>query len=615
MPVLSLLSIAIVGFLGYLWLTRGFFSALLNLLCTIVAGAVAFAVWEPIAYWLLGSARDGYGLRASFAWGVSLGLPFAAVLALLRVGIDRTIRANVKIPQAANYIGGAACGVASGIIVAGVFVLSVGFLRVEKGFWGHQPLDLGPTGAVQRSGGLWVPVDKLTAGFYGTLSRTSFSTDTPMAELYPHLEENAAGLRMTDGEGNGRNTIRPNDFEIKHRYVLDVKGKAKLDEILTDKWGDEEDIGAQKVSDLDGNTPPANSRIEGIVVAFNSGASEKFGQIVISNGAIWLVCDTPTGPERLHPIAVAAAGQAVAEKTKETLYGRFRFNTRAGLHIASVGSAAAAPMAFEFVVPAGWTPHYAYVRNVRTDISGIKPVEFASVEERDNAIESAAILSGGGSGGATIDPATLDHSQKVVIGNGRRAQPNTFNEVEGVQISNALGFTLQRGTATDSLDIDKDNENKIRNGVAKLTPEQVSQGNVTDRKLRVDRFATTDDTAIVQLNVAAGQTVNLLMQSITNIPIGEDTPYLVDAQNRAYPAVGYIYQSRDWTTIRFTPGRTIRSLGNDLEAGDQLSTSRSDQRMRLVFRVNLNAEMKYFVVGKKVIAEYNPGFTPSVRQR
>jgi hypothetical protein len=73
--------IVMVIVIAYIWSARGFLSAFLHLLCVIAAGAIAFAVWEPMALWILGQqgGQDGYALNLS--WGVALGAPF--VIALL----------------------------------------------------------------------------------------------------------------------------------------------------------------------------------------------------------------------------------------------------------------------------------------------------------------------------------------------------------------------------------------------------------------------------------------------------------------------------------------------------------------------------------------------------
>ena len=38
---MSLLAIGIVALMGYVWLTRGYYSALIHLFCTLIAGAIA----------------------------------------------------------------------------------------------------------------------------------------------------------------------------------------------------------------------------------------------------------------------------------------------------------------------------------------------------------------------------------------------------------------------------------------------------------------------------------------------------------------------------------------------------------------------------------------------
>ena len=46
---ISLIAFASVLLIAYWWSNAGAFSALIHLLCVITAGALAFALWEPIA--------------------------------------------------------------------------------------------------------------------------------------------------------------------------------------------------------------------------------------------------------------------------------------------------------------------------------------------------------------------------------------------------------------------------------------------------------------------------------------------------------------------------------------------------------------------------------------
>ncbi|MCH2149191.1 MAG: hypothetical protein MK095_07135, partial [Phycisphaerales bacterium] len=62
--ILNLLIIGLVLLIAYWWSQQGFFGALLHLLAVIVAGALAFAFWEPIAIDVLlgGGTFDGYAM-------------------------------------------------------------------------------------------------------------------------------------------------------------------------------------------------------------------------------------------------------------------------------------------------------------------------------------------------------------------------------------------------------------------------------------------------------------------------------------------------------------------------------------------------------------------------
>ncbi|MDX2147238.1 MAG: CvpA family protein [Planctomycetota bacterium] len=606
---INAVAILIVLLSGYVWLTRGFFSGLLNLICTVVAGAIALALWEPVAYAMLNSQASGWGLVSSISWGVSLGLVFAVSLLVLRLIVDGVVRANVKIPQAADYVGGGITGVCSGIIVSGMVCMSIGFMRNETDFLGYSLVEQGPAGGVVRTGGLWVPTDRMTVAFYEATSLGVFSTGTPLATLSPRVHEVSTAMRMTDGAGENRSTYSPKDFTVTSRYVLEVPGVKRLEEMLNDTWGQRFNTGPQRVEDLNGEPMPNDSRLMGFVVTFTSGAKEKFGQVVISNPNIWLVANNAETGEsmRLHPIAVAAASQAVNETSadRRPIYGRFRFDTRAGLHVASVGGASDSPMAFEFVVPRGYEPAFLYVRNIRSDVTTLpEPTKFGSIYQRDESIKSGAIFSGGA---AKVE---LDKQDVVVLGDRRRRVPGaqvTFPP--SVLMSNGIGFTIMRGTH-DPLDID--DENKIVNGIKKFDTTQLREsGSKADRALRIERFAGTEDTLLVQLNVSSDQEVSLLSRWVQAQDPRTAPPRLVDSAGTSYEAIGYIYEARDITTVRFTPGQPLQGLA-EMEA---LSLSRSDQKLRLIFRVSLNAEIQYFAVGNKAIVEYNPTLPANVPQR
>src|SRR5207253_1984620 len=140
------------------------------------------------AYFLLGRFTTNSGLQGVI-WAISLVLPFAAALALIRVGFDKMIPWNVAVNDIANYIGGGVCGVISGIITAGILILGIGFLRIAPDEFGYQPLAYTGTavgrGSVERHEKLWVPVDSITASLYQRLSVASFRSAEPLAKWHP----------------------------------------------------------------------------------------------------------------------------------------------------------------------------------------------------------------------------------------------------------------------------------------------------------------------------------------------------------------------------------------------------------------------------------------------
>ena len=95
--VFNLLVIAFAGLIAYWWANQGLFSALIHLVCVIVAGALAFATWEPFTGIVLGvPALEPY------ARGIALLAPFALYLFLARLAGDKLVPDNLNFPHAVN---------------------------------------------------------------------------------------------------------------------------------------------------------------------------------------------------------------------------------------------------------------------------------------------------------------------------------------------------------------------------------------------------------------------------------------------------------------------------------------------------------------------------------
>lgn len=163
--IINVLTVFVVLGLAALWMARGFFSALVHLVCVVIAGALAFAVWEPVSYALLSKASDSKLMQGA-AWAIGLGIPFAAFLAVFRLTLDKLLPSNVGVHTATNYAGGFVCGALSGVITAGILVLSMGFLRLDhdllgsESFGGYTPAVYEGNGSVVRGNGLWIQIGR-----------------------------------------------------------------------------------------------------------------------------------------------------------------------------------------------------------------------------------------------------------------------------------------------------------------------------------------------------------------------------------------------------------------------------------------------------------------------
>lgn len=575
---MNLIAIGIVALLAYIWLTRGFFSALLNLLCVIAAGAIAFGVWEPLSLFFLEKASPS-GIGATLgdaAWCLGLGLPFLISLALLRAVTDALLPSNAQCGTTADYVGGGLCGLLAGVIVAGISITSLSFLRVEPDFMGYKGMDYSVNGSIKEGDALWVPVDKLTADFYSFASRHSFSTDEPLAKWYPAVYKAGHEMRLNFGDGKSRNTIKPKDFTVISRYSVGPESGAAPDSLLSDIW----DTNIQKVTDRQDKPIAGNARLDGFVIDFGSGAKEKTGQVVIGAAQLRLLCENDNGePFLAHPSAVIT--QAESSKTN---FARFRFNAR-DLHIASVGAASKTVMAFEFLVPKEFKPVALFVKNIRTDVASMKANTYATPAQRDADILSGKLVQ-------------MDVDAPELASNTAATSTRNQDKNEGVEPNNSIGYVIQDGKQ-GSLEVEG---GRIKEGTQRFNPQELKNNRNIERNLRIDRFFTTDDVVILKVEVSRDKPASWLggaARAVENVL----PPQVVDTTGQAYDAVGYIYEDSTIVEIRFTPGQPIRGLS---EIPYTLTASRNDQTLKLVFRVSRGVTIQDFRVGSKVLQVFDP---------
>lgn len=226
--MLILLNVIIIVFLlimAALWATYGFFSAFIELMIVITAGIIALAIWEPMAYWLL-------GIRPEYAHGIGLLLPFVILLIVLRIPFDKFCKMNLHLPRLADQIGGGACGVLAAVLAFGMLLNGANFLPIEPGMMGWEPyvLDRNDVRENDNGGQLWpmLRVNDYSGGFFELISGGAMSpiAGPSLADARPSLAKRAAIYRLQDD---------PHQMKSAHPETVKVLGVYSLPASRDDK--------------------------------------------------------------------------------------------------------------------------------------------------------------------------------------------------------------------------------------------------------------------------------------------------------------------------------------------------------------------------------------------
>jgi len=579
--------------IGYAWMNRGAFSALIHLLCGLVAGAIAFSVWEPLALIFIGMSpeRGFLSFLEGAAYGIALIVPFVVAFIILRKLTDKLIPNNINNAAAVDYGVGAICGLAVGVLSAGIMVIGIGTMRLSTDFLGYRPLNYSTDratggGSLVQGDKLWIPVDTLTAMVYGKLSTGTMSTGEPLAKWYPELELVGTASRISPNNGGGRNAISPDDFKIKSTYIVgDPKGTTSLNELLVDIINDR----PQKYVTIENESVP-KGYLAGYVVEFEPGAKErgkKGGQLIVSNGQYrLLVGDKDGNTATAFPVAV------ISESSKPDMYGRWRFDTP-DVFITSVGGKSRATMAFEFVVPEGYTPLAFQAKNIRVLTDTLPdPVSFATPAQRDLLVYTGALLRGDSFKAReliTTDTVTFDPSERPKNGFSMISKTIKLGKMMSTQVARR-GFTI-------------DDKNQVVDGEGQwLVKTEVGRKNAPmGKNLRVEKYAVADGQSLIRVDVGQNSPFGFLSDAARDAPL--DQPILlIDTKGNEYEAVGFEYTDTENFHARLTRGSTI----NGIQDVPGITRSRGDQDLKLLFVVTKGVQISHLTVGDIALVEFVP---------
>lgn len=354
----NLLVILFLALMAYVWATfQGFFTAFIQLIIVIAAGAMALALWEPLTVRYL---LEPFG---DYAWGLGLLGPFLFFTVALRAIFSQVAARSVTFFNMFDTIGGAVCGLLAGVLAAGITIIGIGFLPLPADFGGIQPYRVNERGqVVAGESGLWVPVDRYATGFFNRVSAGSLRSAAPLRTHQPDLAQQAALFRLRP-RSDSRLTVTPGDVQVRDGEVysrpLPIRN---LDPRIVGALGPD-------IVDHDAMLLAVSTRW-----LRQEGALDGDRQLRVSASQVRLISWDRRGRfghARLHAPVAATQAQAVVEGSTQKTYTLVPFNTAA----ASVGVGHGdAEIIFLFIVPADRGPAAILLRNLRLTLGEPQPL-------------------------------------------------------------------------------------------------------------------------------------------------------------------------------------------------------------------------------------------------
>ncbi len=446
--VLNLLVIGLVLLLAYWWGSQGLFSSLLHLVATICAGAVALAVWEPLAHAILD--RTDNRILEGLSWGISLIVPFVLCLLLFRVALDKLAPANMNFPHWADLSVGGVLGFASGTITVGLSLIAFGFIQSRDDLMGYHGYQRSrQDGQVALINGMWYPAHKYTGDFYELVSRTSFSSSTPLAQYSPELSKQWTLYRDTHDGGLAASFMDPEG--------MSVQGFSR----------DPED--------------PSRLFVE---VRFTSEGFDFGNRLTITSAQVRLI-EAPTSrtaaADAIHP---RAWHQEHDERAQQNFNNYHRFDSISNV-LSSEPGKSQLDAVFEFDAPAGFTvdnPRRApmiQVKGVRYELPAVEPATPALLRQMQPINEREVFVAGG-----DIDPLVNVTNRISRLNASRNRLP------AGIRVDDEYFILSGRGVFPPNRDEIISRDLRIR-GIAESEGERVVQVDLTRGK-GADVFALVD---------------------------------------------------------------------------------------------------------------------------
>jgi hypothetical protein len=213
---------------------------------------------------------------------------------------------------------------------------------------------------------------------------------------------------------------------------------------------------------------------------------------------------------------------------------------------------------------------------------------------------------GGGGGAAARNQMPPD--ERRVVGSGTSAKGGVGGQrgvgvPDGIWVVNRLPIAFVRGETPGLEVLSEHARNLIIQGETEVEVSQLADTGV-DRVRRVEDIRTSPDVQMVIVDVGPASKFGMT-HPVATAAGPEQPPVLVDEQGQKYLAVGYASMDMNKARLRYLPGSPI-AAAKELPT---ISKSRTDQKLWLIFLVTTGKKVRYFGLGNKAVAEFNPTFS------
>ncbi|MAJ45826.1 MAG: hypothetical protein CBC35_00730 [Planctomycetes bacterium TMED75] len=499
--MLPILMLALILILTGVIARQGLLSAFLHMVCVITAGAIAFALWEPLGL----AGMDSVGGFAAYMMGSTLVLIFLVALVVLRLAADQLVPNNMNFEPRTNWVGATLCGFVGAFLSVGMLAIGIGMLQFKAGGLNYRgwtrDVSTGTPGPYSNMA--MIPAAG-TARFYEMLSVGSFApmiNGGPLKQQYPEIETMSWSL-LRDGyvgsSGSGRAWIQPNSISIGGNEALFVSNFSS--------------------SSLNPDFPKFNGAYI-VPLSVDSSAFDNGSQFTLSNAQARLIAPASSSSAK----GVTSFPALFMQPEDDGQMAVFAFDDSNNFVTNQPGKQ---DLDFVLVFPADEIgppvqgDYHIQIKGTRLELPTIT-----------TSTEGVVALSEFG-GEAT--------NKQLPTGDGRPLGP------EEIQVNNKIPIRISYN-AQGGLRLDKDNF--ITSGSGEFPnsgpKQQISKAN------RITNFYEPPDTLMVQLTCGRGMTINT--DKLRQEGYGDQPLLLVDQYGNTFEPFGFIRKGQTETYINYNP--------------------------------------------------------------